>query len=100
MRVRWSLLALQRVSEIVEYISHDRPVAAEEWAIGVFDTVRQLEKFPDRGRVVPEVGRASIRELVHGEYRVIYTVEAKSIGILTVRHGRRRFDPNEIRRGR
>jgi len=96
-RVRWSLLALQRVSEIVEYISRDRPETAREWVVAIFDTVRQLERFPGRGRVVPEVGRASIRELLHGEYRIIYKVEAKTIGILTVRHGRRRFDPNDIR---
>lgn len=100
MRVQWSLLALQRVSEIVEYISQDRPLAARDWAVGVFDAVRQLERFPGRGRMVPEVGRASIREIIHGEYRVIYKVEARSIGILTVRHGRRRLDPAELRGGR
>ena len=95
MRVRWSLLALRRVSEIVEYISRDRPEAARKWAEGVFDLVDQLEKFPGQGRMVPEVGRPSIREVIYGEYRVIYKVQAKAIGVLTVRHGRRRFDPRE-----
>jgi plasmid stabilization system protein ParE len=84
---------LRRVSEIVGYISRDRPEAAQEWAEGVFRAVDQLESFPGQGRVVPEVGRPSIREVIYGEYRVIYKVQAKAIGVLTVRHGRRRFDP-------
>ncbi len=67
MSVRWSLLALRRMSEIVDYISRDRPEAARRWAEGVFDAVDQLEGFPDQGRVVPEVGRPSIRELIYGE---------------------------------
>lgn len=97
MKIRWSLLALRRISEIVDYISRDRPDAARKWAEGVFDAVDELATFPGQGRVVPEVGRPSVRELIHGEYRVIYKVEAKAIGILTVRHGRRRFDPREVR---
>lgn len=91
------MLALRRMSEIVDYISRDRPEAARQWAEGVFDAVDELGSFPGQGRVVPEVGRPSIRELIHGEYRVIYKVEAKAIGVLTVRHGRRRFDPREVR---
>lgn len=88
------------MSEIVDYISRDRPEAARKWAEGVFDAVGQLERFPGQGRVVPEVGRPSIRELIYGEYRVIYKVQATAIGVLTVRHGRRRFDPREVRRRR
>ena len=100
MKVVWSPLALQRVTEIVEYISRDRPAAALEWASGLFDLVSQLEAFPDRGRVVPEVGRPAIRELLYGEYRVVYKVQPASLGILTVRHGRRRFQVSEARRRR
>jgi len=95
-RVRWSLLALRRVSEIVDFISRDRPLAAQEWASGIFQLVDHLARFPGHGRVVPEIGRPSIRELIYGNYRVIYKIEAKTIGILTVRHGRRRLDPTEI----
>lgn len=84
------------MSEIVEHISRDRPEAARQWAEGVFDAVDRLPDFPDQGRIVPEVGRPEVRELLYGEYRVLYKVEAKSIGVLTVRHGRRRFDPDEV----
>jgi plasmid stabilization system protein ParE len=93
-------LALRRVTGIVDYISRDRPDTAVQWAEGLFDLVSQLESFPGRGRIVPEVGRPDIRELLYGEYRVVYKVQAASVGVLTVRHGRRRFEISEVRRRR
>jgi len=95
-RVVWSPLAITRAAEAAGYIAQDRPGAAERWVKNLFDTVRSLSRFPERGRQVPEVGRSDIREILYGEYRVIYRVEARRIAILTVRHGRRQFDVNEL----
>ena len=41
--------------------------------------------------MVPEVGRAEIREVIYGQYRVIYRLEEKQLFILTVRHQRRQL---------
>lgn len=96
MRIHWSPLALAKVNEIIDYIARDRPMAAERWAVGVFDLVERLARSPKRGRVVPEAGREEIRELLYGQYRIIYRVEEGSVSILTVRHGRRLLDLEEI----
>ena len=90
-RVVWLPLAVQRVTQIAQHIARDRPRAASNWVDEVFAAVAPLAHFPDSGRVVPEVGRDEIREVFHGEYRIIYKVEARRVAILTVRHGRRRF---------
>jgi plasmid stabilization system protein ParE len=95
-RIHWSPLALAKVNEIIDYIARDRPMAAERWAVGVFDLVERLARSPKRGRVVPEAGREEIRELLYGQYRIIYRVEEGSVSILTVRHGRRLLDLEEI----
>jgi plasmid stabilization system protein ParE len=58
--------------------------------------VERLGHLAKRGRVVPEVGRPEVREVFHGAYRVIYRLDSKRVVILTVRHGRRRFDPQEL----
>ncbi len=63
---------------------------------GLFDAAKALGRFPNRGRRVPELDRADLRELIYGTYRVIYRVESKRVSILTVRHARRRFDPTEV----
>ncbi len=54
MNLIWSPLAIERVSEIAEYIARDNPPAAQRWVEETFDRVGQLERFPDSGRRVPE----------------------------------------------
>ena len=47
-----------------------------------------LAAFPDSGRMVPEVGRPEIREVIEGPYRVIYRHIADRVDVLAVVHGR------------
>ncbi len=100
MKIVWSPLALDRVSEIAEYIAEDNPDAAKLWLIEIFGVVGRLEDWPRSGRVVPEAGRDEIREILHNNYRVIYRIEAKQISILTVRHGRQLLPVEEIKPGK
>ena len=96
MRVIWTPLALDRLEEIKATIARDKPMAAQRWAGQVFEKTEKLAAFPRQGRMVPEARREEIREIVHGNYRIMYRLEAEAIFILTVRHGSRRFDPHEI----
>ena len=86
MRIRWSPLAVDRVSEIADYIAQDDPLAADRWIRSVFDRVKQIKNFSKSGRYVPEINRKDIRELVYGNYRIIYRIETKVVSVLTVRH--------------
>jgi toxin ParE1/3/4 len=49
----------------------------------------RLREFPYSGQVVPELGREELREVIQGNYRVIYRVGEGRIDILTVYHGAR-----------
>lgn len=95
MKVEWSPLALDRVTDIARYIAKDNPGAAERWVDELFEAVERLADFPESGRVVPEVGVRRIRELIFGAYRVIYSVKDK-VEILTVRRGSQLLDVSEI----
>lgn len=64
MKIVWSPLALERVSEIALYIARDDPGAADRWVESVFKHVEQVRNFARSGRRVPEVGRVDIRELL------------------------------------
>jgi toxin ParE1/3/4 len=88
MKVVWSPLAIDRASEIAEYIAQDKPLAANKWINTVFSKVEQLQSSPEIGRVVPEIKNDQFRELIYGNYRIIYRIEKKQISILTIRHGR------------
>lgn len=89
-------MAIQRVLEAAEYIARDKPGAAHAWAESTLHAVEQLADSPESGRMVAEIGRREVRELIHGSYRIVYRIEAEQILIVTVRHGSRRFDRREV----
>jgi toxin ParE1/3/4 len=95
-KVLWSPLALDRVSEVAEYISQDRPIAARQWAERIFSAVERLREFPLSGRVAPEVGREEVREVIEGDFRIIYRVELEQISVLTIRHTRQATEAGDI----
>ena len=86
MKVQWAPLAIDRVAEIAAYIAADNPIAAEKWIRNAFTRVGQLERFPKSGRQIPETPRKDIRELVWGNYRIIYRIDSHHVSILTIRH--------------
>ena len=96
MKIIWSPLAIDRASEIAEYIAQDKPDAAEKWINTIFSKVEQLKSTPEIGRVVPEILNDQFRELIYGNYRIIYRIEKKQISILTIRHGKQILPIDEI----
>ena len=78
MRVIWAPRAVRRAAEID---------AAREWVEQVFAKAATL---------VPEIDRDDIRQLLHGQYRIVYRIDPKRVVVLTVRHGRRLWDPDEV----
>ena len=95
MKIIWSPLALERVREIARYIAKDKPSAADKWVKELFKIVARLALHPRSCRVVPELSREDMREVIYGSYRVIYRI-SDEIDILTVRHSRQLLDIGEI----
>ena len=85
MKVVWSPLSFERLENIYEFISDKDTVAAKNLINRIFERVESLNRFPERGRKVPETNRNEIREIFESEYRIIYKVETKRIVILTIR---------------
>jgi len=96
MKIVWSPLAVERASEIAEYIALDKPSAADKWINAVFSKVGQLASSPEIGRIVPEIKNDRFRELIYGNYRIIYRIERKQISILTIRHGKQILPMEDI----
>jgi plasmid stabilization system protein ParE len=96
MKIIWSPLAIERASEIAEYIAQDKPSAAEKWINTVFSKVETLKSAPEIGRMIPEIRSNEFRELIYGNYRIIYRLEKKQISILTIRHGMQILPIDEI----
>ena len=71
---------------------------AERWQQGAFKAVERLKLFPVSGRIVPEKNRKDIREVLYGNYRIIYYLPKykKDVVILTLRHGKQILPLDEI----
>ena len=96
MKIIWSPLAIDRATEISQYISQDNPSAARKWVENLFDKVQHLKSSPLSGRIVPETNIKDIRELIYGNYRIIYRAEKTTVSILTVRHSKQILPIDEI----
>lgn len=84
--VLWSQRALKNVDDIASYISNDSVQYARKFVSSVFSYVDILESQPLIGRVVPELCRSAIRELIFQRYRIVYHVIDDTIYILAVQN--------------
>jgi toxin ParE1/3/4 len=91
MRVRWTRRALADLREIGIYIRSDNPDAARRWVARLRDRAVQAAEAPRSGRVVPEFGRADLREVFLRSYRIVYAVHDDGIEIVTVFEGHQLF---------
>jgi toxin ParE1/3/4 len=91
-KVVWSPLANDQIDEAVAFIVADDPAAALEWLEGLLERVKSLAAYPDSGRIVPELERDDVRELIVSPCRVIYRRGAEVVEIASIRHGAREFD--------
>ncbi|MFA6174360.1 MAG: type II toxin-antitoxin system RelE/ParE family toxin [Kiritimatiellales bacterium] len=90
-RILWTAPAVSDLDSIREYIARDSEVYADSVLSEIFDAVDQLLTYAESGRVVPELNEKQTRELIAGNYRVMYDIQADTIRILTVLHGARKF---------
>ncbi len=91
-KVTWTDQALEDLEAICLFIARDAPQYAKLFASRAFEVTDRLDRFPLLGRVVPEIGREDIREIILGHYRVIYRIISDEVEILTVHHGARLLD--------
>jgi len=97
LKITWSPLAVEQVRDIASYIALDKPSVAVQWAEKIFNSVERLSEFPNSGRIVPEINKNEIREIVNGNYRVIYKVKEKEILVLIVKSYRQILKENEVK---
>lgn len=92
-KVIWSPSALDDIDAIAEYISRDSVFHASLFIDRLFEATDRLQKLPASGRVIPEIGNQSCREIIYGSYRIMYRIEKSNIWITGVIHGARNWKP-------
>ena len=95
--IEWSSQASQDLESIVEFISKDSPQYARLFVADIFHLLDRIATFPNSGRIVPESGNPTIREVILGSYRVMFRVGKEKIGLITIHHGARLLDPDRLK---
>jgi len=98
-KVEFTNQALSDIDDIALYISVDSFHYASLQVEKFFKRVEILEQFPTLGREVPEFGIKSVRELIEGNYRIVYKIINKNlIHIIAVHHSRKLLKRAALRR--
>ena len=77
--------------QAVTVIAQDNPERARSSGNELIDRALSLGTFPERGRVVPEIGEPAVREIIHRPFRIIYEFfpEQAVVYVLRFWHGAR-----------
>lgn len=94
-KVKWTPLSLDDIEAIAKFIARDSMYYARMFTVNVFKAVDRLEMFPGSGRIVPELNHKEIREIIIGNYRIIYRIRGELVEVLTVYHSSRLLDVSE-----
>jgi addiction module RelE/StbE family toxin len=89
-RIKWLVSAKNDLKEIYNYISLDSKRYAKLQVERIQDKTEILKTQIEIGKIVDEIGDPKIREIVEGNYRIIYKIINKNeLHILMVHHGAR-----------
>ena len=95
-RIIWTESALQDLDQIADYISLDKPKAANRFVQRVFDQVEQLASLPKSGSIPNELNGTPYRQLVIPPVRIFYREQDDTVFIIYIMRGERFFRSNEL----
>lgn len=89
LRVVWTRKALDDLRAIKVYISRDSTRYAQLQIEKIRSTASHIGRFPKAGRALPEFPDEVWREILMGNYRVIYRIDTRNqlVFMLAVVHG-------------
>jgi toxin ParE1/3/4 len=90
-QIIWTEPTLTDLNEIAESIALDKVEAARRLVGQVFNSVGQLEQFPELGRKPPESEVSTYREIIINPCRIFYRLDQNKVYILYVMRGERQL---------
>jgi toxin ParE1/3/4 len=94
----WTEISIIDLKEIFEYIAEDSERFASIITQKIYQRAQDIISNPYLGRTVPEFNKKDIRELIEGNYRIIYRIKnANQAYILRVYHSARILKKKSIK---
>jgi plasmid stabilization system protein ParE len=89
--VFWTKSATADLDQLETYIAADSEYHARRFVERVERAVGRLALFPESGRMVPDTKNDRRREIMIGNYRVLYRIQGEQVWVLGVRHDARKL---------
>lgn len=84
-KIKWTKQAIEDIYSIREYYLPLSSRFADRVVDQIFLKEKLISAFPEAGRVVPELGNESVREVIFKQFRIIYIVfDSSNIHIISV----------------
>jgi toxin ParE1/3/4 len=87
--VVWTDPGFESLEEARRYIAQQSPRTAQAVVERIAQATRQLEMFPESGRLLSDSDDPNVQEIIILRHRVIYRLTGDLVEILLVRHGAR-----------
>ena len=83
--------AMEELESAYRWIAQNAPEDAVRWYNRLMDELETLQIFPMRCPKAPEATSfdRDIRQMIYGNYRVLFTLEQHTVHIIHVRHAAR-----------
>ena len=96
-QIKWTRLSVDDLKGIYEFISRDSVKYAKLEIIKLKLRTNILKTLPFSGKEVPEINSEIYRELIEGNYKIIYKIiDVKTIHILTIHHSARDMSKRQL----
>lgn len=91
MIVHFSVEAERDLESIGDFIARDNPSRSLSFVRELRKTCLGLASLPERFPLIPGYEGHGIRRRVHGNYLILYRVEAENVTVLRLLHGARDY---------
>ncbi len=95
-RIIWTEPAFQDLDQIADYISLDKPSAANRFVQRVFQWVEQLASHPKSGSIPNELNGTPYRQLVIPAVRIFYREQDDTVFIIYIMRVDKFFRSNDL----
>jgi len=95
-KIVWTRQAQEDLRAIRNFIARDAPITAASFVRRLRSATDRLRKFPESGQVIPELQKLNVREVIYGNYRLIYRFHENVVEMLTVFHGAQILDDSNF----
>ena len=97
-RINWTIQAKNDLKSISDYISLDSKKYAKLQVLKIMKRTQILKSHIRIGKAVEEIQNQNIREIVLGNYRIIYKIiNETQIDILTIHHSAKNLTTRNLK---